>query len=123
MNQANSDIDEKGIQNGVAQLIGAVIGTAIEPENIRRLANGRMNRPEHRGGESMEWLNSEDGAFWLNLAEQVGIDTAVIRQIAEDANTYGYDGIGYGEWDAYGCGPNEGNNAYNEDFISLDRGV
>ena len=102
MNQANSDMDAKGIHNGVAQLIGAVIGTAIEPENTYRLANGRMNRPEQRGGEDIEWLNSEDGEFWLNLADQVGIDTVVIRQIAENPNAYGYDGIGYGDWEAQG---------------------
>ena len=102
MNQGNSDIDAKGIHDGVAQLIGAVIGTAIEPENTYRLANGRMKRPELRGGEDIEWLNSEDGSFWLELTEQVGIDTVVIRQIAEDANTYGYDGIGHGDWDANG---------------------
>tara|TARA_Y100000310_G_scaffold327151_1_gene393074 strand:- start:674 stop:1021 length:348 start_codon:yes stop_codon:yes gene_type:complete len=102
MNQANSDIDAKGIHEGVAQLIGAVIGTAIEPENTYRLANGRMNRPEQRGGEDIEWLNSEDGEFWLNLADQVGIDTAVIRQIAENPHAYGYDGIGHGDWDANG---------------------
>jgi hypothetical protein len=102
MNQATENRDLTGIQDGVAQLIGAVIGCAVEPENIKRLANGRMNRPEHRGGESIEWLNSKDGEFWLNLAEQAGIETVAIRQIARNPIAYGYDGIGHGEWGATG---------------------
>jgi len=123
MTQANSDIDEKGVQEGMAQLIGAVIGTAIEPDKTHRLANGRMNRPEDRGGEDVEWLNSENGKFWLTLADQVGINTTAIRQIAQDPKVYGYDGIGHGNWDAYGDGPKDGDDAYNENFISLDMGV
>jgi len=99
---------------GVAKLIGAVLGTAIEPDNTKRLANGRMNRPEERGGNGIEWLNSEDGKFWLQLAEQIGTEThklpkdqgrsvdivANIKQIAQDPTRYGYKGIGEGNWDA-----------------------
>ena len=102
MNQANSDIDEKGISEGMASLIGAVIGTAIEPDKTHRIASGRMNRPEDRGGEDIAWLGSDAGKFWLSLADQVGINTSVIRQIAQDPKAYGYDGIGHGNWDAYG---------------------
>ena len=100
--------------DGMAKLIGAVLGTAIEPDNTKRLANGRMNRPEDRGGMDIEWLNSEDGRFWLGLADQIGTDTnklpkdqgrgtdlvANIRQIAQDPTRYGYEGIGKGNWDA-----------------------
>lgn len=101
MDQANSDMDINGIHEGIAQLIGAVIGTAIKPENTYRLASGRMNRPEDRGGEDVEWLNSENGKFWLTLADQVGINTTVIRQIANNPKAYGYEGIGQGNWDVY----------------------
>ena len=99
MNQASED--QAGIEAGVAQLIGAVIGSAIEPDQTRRLASGRMNRPEDRGGEDVAWLNTENGQFWLGLADQVGLDTQVIRQIADSPEAYGYEGIGHGKWDAY----------------------
>ena len=101
MKQANPDQDQVGMQDAVASLIGAVIGSAIEPDQTRRLASGRMNRPEDRGGEDVAWLNSEDGEFWLGLADQVGIDTKGIRQIANNPEAYGYEGIGHGAWDAY----------------------
>ena len=100
--------------DGMAKLIGAVLGTAIEPDKTKRLANGRMNRPEDRGGHDIDWLNSEDGQFWLGLAEQVGTEVhklpkhqgrsvdivANIKQIAQDPTRYGYEGIGEGNWDA-----------------------
>jgi hypothetical protein len=110
--QENPVRQEEPIDMAVAGLIGAVIGSAIQPDKTRRLANGRMNRPEERGGFGIEWLDSNDGEFWLSLADQVGIDTATIRQIANDPNTYGYEGIGHGNWDVNGHTVNEENNDY-----------
>ena len=75
--QENPIRQEEPIDMAVAGLIGAVIGSAIQPDKTRRLANGRMNRPEDRGGFGIEWLDSNDGEFWLSLADQVGIMTAI----------------------------------------------
>ena len=107
--QANVNRQEEPIDMAVAGLIGAVIGSAIQPDNTRRLANGRMNRPEDRGGFGIEWLDSDDGQFWLTLADQVGIDTDTIRKIANDPDAYGYEGIGHGDWDVNGHDPNAKN--------------
>jgi len=103
--QENPIRQEEPIDEAVARLIGAVIGSAIQPDKTRRLANGRMNRPEERGGEGIEWLDTENGKFWLSLADQAGIDTSVIRTIAENPDAYGYEGIGHGIWDANGHDP------------------
>ena len=103
--QENPIRQEEPIDEAVARLIGAVIGSAIQPDKTRRLANGRMNRPEDRGGEGIEWLDTENGQFWLNLADQTGIDTTVIRSIANDPDAYGYEGIGHGAWDVNGHDP------------------
>jgi len=100
--QANVIRQEEPIDMAVAGLIGAVIGSAIQPDKTRRLANGRMNRPEDRGGFGVEWLDSDDGQFWMKMADQVGIDTTTIQKIADDPNAYGYEGIGHGNWDANG---------------------
>ena len=110
--QANVNRQEEPIDMAVAGLIGAVIGSAIQPDKTRRLANGRMNRPEDRGGFGIEWLDSDDGQFWLTLADQVGIDTDTIRMIANDPDAYGYEGIGHGDWDVNGHAVDEGNNDY-----------
>ena len=110
--QENPIRQEEPIDMAVAGLIGAVIGSAIQPDKTRRLANGRMNRPEERGGFGIEWLDSNDGQFWLSLADQVGIDTTTIRQIADDPNAYGYEGVGHGNWEVNGYAVNESNNDY-----------
>jgi hypothetical protein len=110
--QENVIRQEEPIDMAVAGLIGAVIGSAIQPDKTRRLANGRMNRPEERGGFGIEWLDSDDGQFWLSLADQVGIDTATIRKIANDPDAYGYEGIGHGNWDVNGHAVNESDNDY-----------
>jgi len=75
------------IRDGVHNLIAAVIGEAIKPDNTYRLANGRMNRPEERGGETETWLNTNSGKYWLKLADLTGIiDSKAIRAIAQDDN-------------------------------------
>lgn len=100
---------------GMAQLIGAVLGTSIEKENIVIRPNGRMNRPEDRGGLGVDYLQGEDGKFWLELAESVALETSkllpkfqgidkslaeTIQRIASDPEKFGYQGIGKGNWDA-----------------------
>jgi len=75
------------IRDGVHDLIAAVIGEAIKPDHTYRLANGRMNRPEERGGETEAWLNTEAGKYWLKLADLTGlIDSKAILTIAQDDN-------------------------------------
>jgi len=110
--QAHIVRQEEPIDEAVARLIGAVIGSAIQPDKTRRLANGRLNRPEERGGFGIEWLDSDDGEFWLSLADQAGIDTSVIRTIANDPDSFGYEGIGHGNWDVNGHAINESDNDY-----------
>ena len=92
------DVKNPAVVEGMYKLIGAVIGEAIKPDATRRLANGRMNRPEDRGGETKEWLNSTAGQYWLNLAELTGqIDIEEIRAIADNPSKAGYDGKN--KWD------------------------
>ena len=67
------------------KLIASVIGEAIKPENTYRLGNGRMNRPEQRGGETEAWLNSNAGIYWLKLADMTGVlNSKSILAIAQD---------------------------------------
>ena len=114
--QAHNPKEEEPIDKAVASLIGAVIGSAIQPDKTRRLANGRMNRPEDRGGEGIEWLDTENGQFWMNMADQIGIDTTVIRQIADDPDGYGYEGVGHGAWDVHSFDPAERDDAYDAEY-------
>ena len=118
LKQENPVRQEEPIDEAVARLIGAVIGSAIQPDKTRRLANGRMNRPEERGGEGIEWLDTENGQFWLSLADQTGIDTTVIRTIAENPETYGYEGIGHGIWDVSGHDPLCDKRAYHNEKVN-----
>ena len=118
LKQENSVRQEEPIDEAVARLIGAVIGSAIQPDKTRRLANGRLNRPEDRGGEGIEWLDTENGQFWLSLADQTGIDTTVIRTIAENPETYGYEGIGHGIWDVRGHDPLCDKRAYHNENVN-----
>ena len=79
------DINDRQVRQGMHNLIGAVIGGAIQPDNTYRLANGRMNRPEERGGWGKEWLASDTGKHWLKLAELTGaINPKTIIAIAND---------------------------------------
>ena len=118
LKQENPVKQEEPIDLAVAGLIGAVIGSAIQPDKTRRLASGRLNRPEERGGEGIEWLDTENGQFWLSLADQAGIDTTVIRTIAENPETYGYEGIGHGIWDVNSHDPEKVNSIKPEDRYS-----
>jgi hypothetical protein len=87
------DVDNLNVRVGLQKLIGAVIGEAIKPDATRRLASGRMNRPEDRGGESKVWLESDAGKYWLTLAGMTGvIDPLRIVEIAQNPNATGYDG-------------------------------
>ena len=82
------DMNNSKVREGVYNLIAAVIGEAIKPDNTYRLANGRMNRPEERGGETEAWLNTAAGKYWIKLANMTGvIDTNAILAIAQDTNT------------------------------------
>ena len=91
-------VHDEEVREGVHKLLGAVIGEAIKPTNVYRLANGRMNRPEDRGGDTKEWLASEDGKFWLELAGLTKvINPATILAIANDPRMGGYDG--QNNWD------------------------
>ena len=81
------DMNNPKVREGVRNLIAAVIGEAIKPDKTRRMANGRLNRPEERGGETESWLNSNAGNYWLKLADLTGIiDSKAIRAIAQDDN-------------------------------------
>ena len=81
------DMNNPRVREGVYNLIAAVIGEAIKPDNTYRLANGRMNRPEERGGETEAWLNTAAGKYWLRLANMTGvIDTKAILAIAQDTD-------------------------------------
>lgn len=87
------DVNNPDVREGVLKLIGAVIGEAIKPDATRRLASGRMNRPEDRGGESKAWLESDAGKYWLTLAGMTGvINPLTILAIAQDPIAEGYDG-------------------------------
>ena len=87
------DVNNPDVREGVQKLIGAVIGEAIKPDATRRLASGRMNRPEDRGGETQVWLESDAGKYWLTLAGMTGvIDPLRIVEIAQNPNATGYDG-------------------------------
>ena len=103
-----NEVDFTTYKDSVASLIGAVIGNAIEPDKTKRFANGKLNRVEQRGGEDIMWLDSNEGKFWLNLAEQIGLETNAIKRIAQNPEQFGYQGIGYGLWDVYD-GVNEPN--------------
>ena len=79
------DMDNPRVREGVHNLIAAVIGEAIKPDHTYRLANGRLNRPEQRGGETEAWLNSNAGKYWLKLADLTGvINSKAIVAIAQD---------------------------------------
>jgi len=79
------DMTNPKVREGVHNLIAAVIGEAIKPDKTRRLASGRLNRPEERGGETKEWLSSESGKYWLRLADLTHvIDSKAILAIAQD---------------------------------------
>jgi len=81
------DMNNSKVRDGVHNLITAVIGEAIKPDNTYRLANGRMNRPEERGGETEAWLKTDSGKYWLKLADLTGtIDSKAILAIANDTN-------------------------------------
>ncbi|PPR18110.1 MAG: hypothetical protein CFH43_00563 [Proteobacteria bacterium] len=81
------DMTNPKIREGVYNLIAAVIGEAIKPDKTRRLASGRMNRPEERGGETEAWLNSNAGKYWLKLADLTGIiNSKAIIAIAQDTD-------------------------------------
>lgn len=94
-------IDFVTYKDAVARLVGAVIGNAIEPDKTKRLANGELNRVEQRGGEDIAWLDSSQGKFWLNFAEEIGLETGAIKRIAQNPEQFGYKGIGHGNWDVY----------------------
>ena len=81
------DINKPKVREGVLNLITAVIGEAIKQANIYRLKNGRMNRPEERGGDTEAWLLTDAGKYWLKLADLTGvIDSKAILTIAQDDN-------------------------------------
>ena len=81
------DMNNSKVRDGVHNLIAAVIGEAIKPDNTYRLANGRMNRPEERGGETEAWLKTDSGKYWLKLADLTSaIDSKAILAIANDTN-------------------------------------
>jgi len=80
------DINTEGVVEGMHDLVAAVIGEAIKPDNTYRLPNGQMNRPERRGGETKTWLATESGKYWLKLADLTGvIDSHAIVTIANDS--------------------------------------
>ena len=81
------DVGNPKVREGMYKLIASVIGEAIKPENTYRLGNGRMNRPEERGGETEAWLKTESGKYWLRLADLTGvIDSTAILAIAHDTH-------------------------------------
>ena len=87
------DVHNPDVREGIHKLIGAVIGESIKPDTTKRYVNGRMNRPEERGGETKAWLASDDGRFWLKLAKLTGvINPATIIAIADNPEKNGYDG-------------------------------
>jgi len=79
------DVTNPKIREGMHNLIAAVIGEAIKPDKTRRLANGRVNRPEDRGGETKAWLSTTSGEYWLKLADLTGVlNSKAIVAIAQD---------------------------------------
>ena len=81
------DVSNPKVREGMHKLVASVIGEAIKPDNTHRLGNGRMNRPEERGGETEAWLKTDSGKYWLKLADLTGIiDSKAILAIANDPN-------------------------------------